>query len=531
MTTVKKVVHTVLLPLQLSLGIFLIMKTTPLWAVIHCTLAYLLDCLYFPYTDYKQLHGFKGRVFKKVVSHATTAGDVSKAKKQKVPNKPKNLGELIANSEMGRSVSVVYLGQRFELQRMEGDKMQVKIGFERKDGEKISMKVGPAYYITDKMWETVQYIGNLPPETVFVKNHKEIWEEVIAGDIMEFEGVLDSVILDNRAVVRLDHDYFLPINLLLAEDKLQRTLNFVGLFLNTQKQIHWLIPACLSFTAVVMGFSTTLRLSIIDCISKIFCRGVQFLCDLLPLAMRRSAYSWGSWVDRLKPSNDFRSKIVKGDADVFLAGGAKFDSKSQIQRIIIADCLPLVDEICSAGGPFLFRSDPNCDSNHDSNCDSFYIEWIFDNTKCSLKAGRVASNETRSSLTEVETFIECGDGHCSTKKAIKFLKSGCCMANKSSMADGSHTASVDIDCCKAKESLMADDIHTASLDIDCSSEEAIKLFIFVSYMAELQSGSLKSYDSNSKTVYVRRFIESINAYVRSGYPPLQKLELKGVVVR
>ncbi|GLJ08798.1 hypothetical protein SUGI_0096270 [Cryptomeria japonica] len=518
MTTVKKVVQTVLLPLQLSLGIFLIMKTTPLWAVIHCTLAYLLDCLYFPYTDYKQLHGFKGRVFKKVVSHATTAGDVSKAKKQKVPNKPKNLGELIANSEMGRSVSVVYLGQRFELQRMEGDKMQVNIGFERKDGEKISMKVGPAYYITDKMWETVQYIVKLPPETVFVKNHKEIWEEVVTGDIMEFEEVLDSVILDNRAVVRLDHDYFLPVNLLLTEDKLQRTLNFVGLFLNTQKQIHWLIPACLSFTAVVMGFSTTLRLSIVGWIGKVFCRGLQFLCELLPLAMRRSAYSWGSWVERFKPSNDLQSKIVRGNVSVLIAGGAKFESESKIERINFADCS--VDEIYSGGGPVLF----GCDSKSDSSCDSVYIEWIFENAqKCLLKFGRVASKEVRSSLKpghvelrEVRsslkadnTDIESGDGHCSTKE-IKFFTS---------------------DFPKAQESLMADDIHTPSLDIECSKEEAIKLFIFAAYMAELQSGSLKSYDSNSKTVYVHRFIESINAYVRSGYPRLHKLYLEGVVVR
>lgn len=70
---------------------------------------------------------------------------------------------------------------------------------------------------------------------------------------------------------------------------------------------------------------------------------------------------------------------------------------------------------------------------------------------------------------------------------------------------------------------MADDIHNASVDIDCSKEEAIKLFIFAADMAELKSGSLKSYESISKTMYVRRFVESINAYVRSGYPPLHKL--------
>ncbi|GLJ08788.1 hypothetical protein SUGI_0096050 [Cryptomeria japonica] len=140
MQEIKEVVETVLLPLQLSLGIFLIMKTTPLWAVVHCTLAYLLHCSHFPYTDSKQPQGFDGRIFKKVVSHAITAGNVSKVKKEKDTDNLMN-----AKFENGRSVSVNYLGKKFVLERMEGNEML--------------MKNGPTYYITDKMWETVQYIG------------------------------------------------------------------------------------------------------------------------------------------------------------------------------------------------------------------------------------------------------------------------------------------------------------------------------------------------------------------------------------
>ncbi|GLJ08799.1 hypothetical protein SUGI_0096280 [Cryptomeria japonica] len=209
------------------------MKTTPLWAVIHCTLAYLLHCFCFPYTDYKQLQKFEGRIFKKAIFHATTAGDVSKLKKHKDPKQSEkegkfeidgqvsvdylgqrfelrrkdentmlandgpayyNLGEMIEKSENGRSVSVDYLGQRFVLQRIEGDKMLVKIELEKKDGEKISMKDGPAYYITDKMWETVKYIEKVVAKTVFVKDHKEIWEEVVTGDIMEFEVFVSTMI-------------------------------------------------------------------------------------------------------------------------------------------------------------------------------------------------------------------------------------------------------------------------------------------------------------------------------------------------
>ncbi|XP_059077552.1 uncharacterized protein LOC131876371 [Cryptomeria japonica] len=583
MADFKEVVEKVLLPLQLILGLFLIMKTTPLWAVIHCTIAYLLNCFHIPCTDYKRLQKFEGRVFKKVISHATIAGDVSKVEKQRDANKSNNAGEIIVKSENGASVSVDYLGQSFVLQRIEGGKIELerKDGEKilKKDGEKIPTKDGRVYYITDKMWETVQYIAEVGKEIVFVKNYKEIWEEVVTGDIMEFEEVLDSVILDNRSVIRLDHDYFLPVNLMLIEFKLTVTLNFVALFLRTQKHIHWFIPALMTFTAAVMGFGTTLRLSIDDYIATILCRALQWVCDLLPLIMRRRVYYWGSWVQHFRPSNDLQSKIVRGDISVLIAGGAKFDSKSKIQPINFPECS--ADEICSGGGPALFRCS---DSNSDSISDSVYIEWIFVKTqKCLLKAGRVASNK---SLKPVDTSIVCGDGDSKTNVVIQFFTSGraddshtvsvdndssnakeslmaddshtasvdidCCEAkeslmaddshtasvdidycktNRSSMADDSQTASVDIDCCKEKESLMADDIHTASVDIYCSKEEAMKLFIFAAYMAKLKSGSLKSYDRNSKTVNVRRFIESINAYVRSGYPPLHTLELKGVVVR
>ncbi|GLJ08789.1 hypothetical protein SUGI_0096060 [Cryptomeria japonica] len=284
---------------------------------------------------------------------------------------------------------------------------------------------------------------------------------------MEFEEVLDSVILDNRKVIRLDHDYFLPVNL-LSEFKLLMTLNFVDLFLDTQKHIHWLIPALLTFTAVVMGFSTTLRLSVGGFIGKVLSRGIQWVCDLLPLPMRRRVYYWRSWVDLLRPSNDLQSKIVRGNISVLITGET------------------------------------------DSSSHSVYIEWIFDNAqqKCLLKAGRVASKEVMLNKAD-DSYIVCCDGDCSRKEIKVFT----------------------FDCRKPNESLMAVDIHTASVDIDCSIEEAIKLFIFVAYMAELKSGSLKSYDSISSTVYVRRFVESINAYVRSGYPALHIVELKGVVVR
>ncbi|GLJ08816.1 hypothetical protein SUGI_0096560 [Cryptomeria japonica] len=152
---------------------------------------------------------------------------------------------------------------------------------------------------------------------------------------MSLAEVLESVIVDNNAVMRLHHDYFLPVNLLLAEDKLLKILNFVGLYLQTQKHVHWLIPVSLSLTSLVMGFTTTGRLSVDGFICGFFCwpfyRAVQLLCDQLPLSMRRRVYCWGDWVEHLKPSNDLQSKVVMGGMCALVAAGAKAHSESFLE--------------------------------------------------------------------------------------------------------------------------------------------------------------------------------------------------------
>ncbi|GLJ08818.1 hypothetical protein SUGI_0096600 [Cryptomeria japonica] len=533
MAEVKEVVSKALLPLQLSLGIWQIMKLTPLWAVMHCTMDYLLTlfyllarsyftCFSFPDTDYNKLHKFRGRVFKKVISHATTVGNVSKVKKQKNPKKSKKEGKI----ENGGAISIDYLGKTFELEKKEANKMLVKDG--------------PAYYITDEMWKTVLEIKEVARETVFVKNHKELWEEVVTGDIMEFEEVLDSVILDNRAVIRLDQDYFLPVNLLKSEDKVLKILNLVGLFLQTQKDVHWLIPASLSFTSAFMGFSTTLRLSVGSVINKVLCGTIQFLCDLLPLRWRRRVYFIGNWVDNLRPSNDLQLKIVEREICPLIAGGAKAHFQSSAHPCDVHAFIPpvvktaerdkkcvLVNHHCESSvhqskvGPFFFKC-----------ADSLYIEWIFDNDnrRCSLKAGVVESRaEKKLKSHDINVHIVCDDDSCKMEEDMKILPCDCCVVDK--VEDGvGYCMSVFGDVyCGADE--IEDGIDTASVDVDCSSKEAIKLFKLALYMAEQNSGSLKSYDQNAKVVSVRCFIESINAYVRSGYPPLYKLDkLKNVVV-
>lgn len=159
---------------------------------------------------------------------------------------------------------------------MEGNKMLLKFEVNRKDRDKTSMKDGPAYYyIRKKMWETVLYIKKVASTIVFLKNHIEIWEEVITSDITEFEEVFDSMILDNHSVISLDHDYFLPVNFFLSEFKLRMTPNIVGLLLKTQNPIHRFIPTLLTFIATVMGFSTTLRLYVGGFIDKVLSKGIH----------------------------------------------------------------------------------------------------------------------------------------------------------------------------------------------------------------------------------------------------------------
>ncbi|GLJ08817.1 hypothetical protein SUGI_0096590 [Cryptomeria japonica] len=560
MPELKDIVGRVLLPLQLSLGIWQIMKMTPLWAIMRCTFAYLLTLLCFSDTHYNKLKGFQGHVFKKVISHATTAGDVSKLKNSKGRKDSNN------PDENDKTVSVVYLGQDFVLKRTGGNKMLV-FELERKDGEMTAMKDGPAYYITDEMWETVLYISKVAEATVFVKNLKEIWEEVVMGNIMQFEEVLDSVILNNRSVIRLDQDYFLPVNLLKAEDKLLKILNLLGLFLQTQKHVHWLIPALLSFTSAVMGFSTTIRLSIDSLINRVLCGTVHMVCDRLPLPIRRRVYFWGNWVENLKPCNDLQSKIVKDNICTLVAGGAKahFGSlddceslahprnirvlvtkvgKTTEQKVPDWNCLPYLyvpfKHNCAKGhldtfGDFESLAVGSVDPNKNCKlgpfffrCESVYIEWIFDTTylRCSLKAGVFTCCKAEEFLKpHVIVFDE---------EDIKIFTYDCCKVDNHENGEKNFVSVFGGGCCGADQEhnrLIMDGIDTASVDVDCSSNEAIKLFKLAFYMAEQKSGSLKSYEPNNKIVSVRGFVESINAYVRSGYPPLYKLnKLEKVVV-
>ncbi|GLJ08828.1 hypothetical protein SUGI_0096750 [Cryptomeria japonica] len=430
MSGVEEFFNRVLLPLQLTLGIWQIGKTTPLRALMHCSVSSLFTCFCFPCSTYNRLRKFPGRVFKKVICHVTTPGDMQTI-----------YGRRMAEMTLTAQTPLEYLGKTFQL--------------ERKEGNLLLIDNVVKYFITDEMWDSVMYIAGVAPTTVFIKGCNEFWEEVVTGGVMSLEEVLDSVILDGHRVTRLDQDYFLPVNLSLSEEKLLKVFNLVGLFLHSQKHIHWLIPVSLTLTAAVLGVSTTLRVWVYGFIHILFCKAVHLLCERFPFSVRRQVYSLGNWVDKLKPSNDLQSKIVRGNICVLIAGGAKPQTlgATLVESELLSNRLTSIDRVFNQG---------NVEIKCSFRCGKFNIKCKFaqSNGKCSLEAGDIAS-----------------------------------------------------------------------VDVVCSREEAIKLFTFASCMAESRSGSLKSYDPKTKTVYVRRFRESVAAYVRSGYPPFYKLHLENVVVR
>ncbi|KAH9313241.1 hypothetical protein KI387_028276 [Taxus chinensis] len=478
----RGIINTVLLPLQLLLGLWQIAKLTPLWAVMRCTMSWLMmlffPCLSWCCSDYILLKKMEGRVFKRVICYVTTpVHDLAKKKDVWISESPVQVFN--------------YLGQEFKLERK-----RAEIGKESEGGDKLCeegldillLNDAPKYYVTDEIWHSILCIKEVLTDKkeeeksdkkkvgkVFIKNHKEIWEEVVTGRVMrKLEEVLDSVILDNHTVSRLDHEYFLPIDLISSDEKILKVLNLLGLYLQKDKHIHWLIPALLSLTAAVLGLCSTLRRCVYSGINTISRGAVHLLCDHLDdFSWRRQAYSLGNWIDNLKPSNDLQSKVVRGDIRALIAGGARVDNgrKHYDNAFHGAIRLPDNDEETLNDIELKFNQGGNV-VKRSFDCGTFSIDCEFHSANGSLDQEGAQIN-----------------GKC-------LLEAG----------------------------------KVASIDVDCNSEEAKKLFKFAYHMAHSQSGSLRRYDPNTKTVQVRRFRESVIAYVRSGYPPLYALDLKNVVV-
>lgn len=169
--------------------------------------------------------------------------------------------------------------------------------------------------------------------TLFVKGQKDFWKETITGGVMNFEEVMDAIILYNQHVsVRLSKDLLLPINLSVSEEKLLKIVNLVGLFLQTKKvvKVNWSIPIALSLISALLEFSTTIRRWLYSKINVFFCCIMHLVCDPLPRSCRRQVYSLGKWVENLTPCNDIKLKVVKGNMCAIITEGAKVDKEGAI---------------------------------------------------------------------------------------------------------------------------------------------------------------------------------------------------------
>jgi hypothetical protein len=254
-----------------------------------------------------------------------------------------------------------------------------------------------SYYITDTIWSSLVDMETAAPNTVFLKGYKEFWQQVATGGVMTLSEVLDSLILDNKIVRVLDNDLLLPVDLSVSEEKLLKFLNLVGLFLQTNQQVYWLFPTLISFVAAVMEFATLLRVWLYDNINMLFCFMMHVMCDRLPRSLRRQVYSFGYWVENLKPSNDIELRVVRGNICGVIGGGAKV----QKEGAILVPWLPQdndTEKTFSCGD-----IDPGY---------PIQIECSFDpaNDKCHLRATTVALVDVdcnRDEFTKLVTFISC----------------------------------------------------------------------------------------------------------------------------
>ncbi|KAH9309357.1 hypothetical protein KI387_037268, partial [Taxus chinensis] len=228
------------------------------------------------------------------------------------------------------------------------------------------------------------------------------------------------VILDNHTVSRLDHEYFLPIDLISSDEKILKVLNLLGLYVQKDKHLHWLIPTLLSLTSVVMGLCSTLRRCVYSGINTLSQGAVHFLCDHLnDFSWRRQAYSLGNWIDNLKPNNDLQSKVMRSDIRALIVGGARVNNgkKHYDNAFHGAIRLPDNDEATLNDIEFKFNQGGN-GVNSSFDCGTFSIDYAFHsangsleegaqiNGKCLLEAGKVASINVDCNSEEAKTLFK-----------------------------------------------------------------------------------------------------------------------------
>ncbi|GLJ48201.1 hypothetical protein SUGI_1017870 [Cryptomeria japonica] len=313
MSEAKVILSSVLLAFQFCLGLWQIMKLTPLGAFIQCIMHLWMSMLPLGIGSrlspaYARLKGFPTNllIFKEGPCYVTKPSDQST-----VTTLVSNEESEITISDKRSEITILYLGESFRLQL--------------RDDKKLFVNDNMSYYITDLIWDSVLEMGKVASGTVFVKGHKEfIWDGVITGGVMSMCEVLDCLILEKHIITLLGTKiWVLPVNLSVSEEKLLKFFNLVGVSLQSKHHVHWLVPTLLSFTAAVLEFNTYLRVWLYTHINLIFCVSMHLICDRLPLHIRTCVYTLWRGVENLRPSNDLKWRVVRGDICAVIGGGAK----------------------------------------------------------------------------------------------------------------------------------------------------------------------------------------------------------------
>lgn len=321
-----------LLAFQLCLGLWQFLKLTPLGALVQGVVGWLLRPLRLS-PSYTRLQRLPGRVFKNV-HHIYVL--------EQALHPP---GRYQCTVD---EIRLSYLGREFRLERRGTDKNMLLVNGKM------------CYYITQYIWNelasmaaTLTDVNAQVPNAVFLKGHKEIWEQVATGRDMTFEEILDDIIVDNLIGRRLEGSsshWLLPVDLTVSEEKILKVLNLAGLFLQTKK-VYWLIPVLLSFISTVLEFSTPLRKWIYEKINLLFCSTMHLMCDPLPRSMRRQIYALGMLVENLRPSNDINLKVTRGNITAIIAGGAKVHTAGALTLVPLFFLEEAATEATISSGP------------------------------------------------------------------------------------------------------------------------------------------------------------------------------------
>ena len=307
-------------------------------------------------------------------------------------------------------IRTCYLGVQYRLQRKGEGK-----GGKR---NKLFVNGSMTHYITDVNWYALRWMDTCLMEfpklnAVFLKSHKQFWDQVATGRVMSFFEVLDCLIVDNYDL-RASHsfDLLLPVDLSVSEQKLLKVLNLAGLVLQTKKAFG-VLPAVLTLTSVVLEFITPIREWIYGTINIVFCWAMHIICDKLPYSTRKQIYSLVNWAENLKPSNDIEFRAVKGDhIRAVIGGGAKASSLPSVLREEDVDWL-------SQDSPMTFGCGDHIQIQCQyANYDSAQISFI--RTEDGKKIGyqSLRCNNGHSDFLKICTFISCvGKNRCGSLKS------------------------------------------------------------------------------------------------------------------